>query len=502
MARLCQYLIIYLISTTSLNSLPQIEKYVIINNRIIDKYGRENYFHGLNAVWKSAPYLPVTDHFDPNLSFSKEDMQYFNSWGLNVVRLGVMWPGVSPTNNSYNMTYIQNVRKLIQTAYNKYNISTIVDCHEDVLSAAFCGEGAPLWATIPNDWNFPEPVTQWNISNSNHIPSKEQCSQYNWPTYGQTYACASSFQHIYDNYNGLRDSFADHFGILAKQLYNVSGIIGFELFNEPGVGDYFTYPQLKIPAVTDRVNLQPFYDAIAPKIYGNDSDRIIMFEPPTYLDVTMNSSWTEIGFTHVPGGVQYSNKSIFAFHYYANSVSRDQYFYDRTYDGYVILNATSFLTEFGVVQSHHMSETLDYCDQYLISWSGWTYKIFDGVLPNGICTGCDHGVWGSDGHLRTGVVKDLARTYAQKVAGKTILMKFDWANEGNFTLVYEMNTNIVEPTVIYTSLEFWYTKGFDLQILPVNIVTFKMYGNFIEIYNVDDDKYNGETLTVTITPRG
>lgn len=33
------------------------------------------------------------DHYDPQLSFSTQDMEYFSQWGLNAMRLGFMWPG-------------------------------------------------------------------------------------------------------------------------------------------------------------------------------------------------------------------------------------------------------------------------------------------------------------------------------------------------------------------------------------------------------------------------
>ena len=79
--------------------------------RFIDVYGRERYFHGLNVVYKSWPYLPMFPQFDPQvrrpcaavrsvracpcnvlylqLSFAEKDMAYFQSWGLNIIRLGV-----------------------------------------------------------------------------------------------------------------------------------------------------------------------------------------------------------------------------------------------------------------------------------------------------------------------------------------------------------------------------------------------------------------------------
>ena len=36
-------------------------------NRIIDQYGRERLFHGTNVVQKTAPFIPITSHFDARL---------------------------------------------------------------------------------------------------------------------------------------------------------------------------------------------------------------------------------------------------------------------------------------------------------------------------------------------------------------------------------------------------------------------------------------------------
>lgn len=46
------------------------------SQRIVDQDGRERIFHGTNVVYKSPPYYPITDKFDPLYSLSKEDIQF------------------------------------------------------------------------------------------------------------------------------------------------------------------------------------------------------------------------------------------------------------------------------------------------------------------------------------------------------------------------------------------------------------------------------------------
>lgn len=55
-------------------------------SRIVDSFGRERYFHGVNVVMKGPPWLPATDKFDPIMSFVEEDMQLLQDLGLNAIR--------------------------------------------------------------------------------------------------------------------------------------------------------------------------------------------------------------------------------------------------------------------------------------------------------------------------------------------------------------------------------------------------------------------------------
>ena len=41
-----------------------------------DELGRSRIFHGFNVVVKQPDYLPITDHFDFDMSITDEDLQY------------------------------------------------------------------------------------------------------------------------------------------------------------------------------------------------------------------------------------------------------------------------------------------------------------------------------------------------------------------------------------------------------------------------------------------
>lgn len=93
-----------------------------------DEYKRTVIFHGVNAVFKSFPYIPRQDKFDPFFSISNEDIDNFQKWGINLVRLGILWEGLETEPLVYNYTLVQEFEKLINKLGQK-GIYTIIDSH-------------------------------------------------------------------------------------------------------------------------------------------------------------------------------------------------------------------------------------------------------------------------------------------------------------------------------------------------------------------------------------
>lgn len=76
-------------------------------NRVIrDSENRHTIFHGVNMVYKVAPYIPDQDVWDSQASLTDLDIQNLVDWGFNFVRLGVMWEAVETAPGEYNQTYI------------------------------------------------------------------------------------------------------------------------------------------------------------------------------------------------------------------------------------------------------------------------------------------------------------------------------------------------------------------------------------------------------------
>lgn len=67
-------------------------------------------------------------------------LQVLQDLGFNFMRVYVAWQGVMPSPGIINTTYLDQVEALVALLAS-HNISSILDCHQDVLAPAFCGEG-------------------------------------------------------------------------------------------------------------------------------------------------------------------------------------------------------------------------------------------------------------------------------------------------------------------------------------------------------------------------
>lgn len=423
---------------------------------LVDSYGRQRLFHGVNVVYKSFPYFPITDHFDSRWSFSQEDMQLLQEWGLNVVRLGVMWPGVEPTRNEYNETYLDLVEQVIANM-SDYGIYALIDCHQDAFSEKFCGEGVPLWAAQPNTTTFtgfPMPVDLPYDVDENGVPTPEDCAKRNWADYYPTIADSTAFQNLYDNYDGLLDSFAAYWQKLASIFAKYDNVIGYELINEPWAGDIYARPDLFVPTVADKENLAPMYDQLNTAIRQVDDQHLIFFEPVTWDDLG-------VGFEHVPGGDDYKNRSVLSYHIYIPpDITVDDAFIVRNLD-LERLGCGGFLTEYDISEAQPLSKIVDTADQadfYHQSWIGWEYKVYVNITGFGYC------IFRENGSIDVSLLQTLSRTYPMAVAGTTHNISYTDATK-QFVLKYE-TSEISQPTDIYLNEKLNYPNGYNVTVLP------------------------------------
>ena len=128
--------------------------------RYVDGFGRERLFRGVNVVYKDPPWLPTATSFNTNFSWVADDAKLLASMGFNLIRLGVMWPGVNPHSaEAVDHEYIAGIKLMIATAAAQ-GIYTMIDPHQDEMNPRFCGEGAPNWWVLAHTetTDFPVPV--------------------------------------------------------------------------------------------------------------------------------------------------------------------------------------------------------------------------------------------------------------------------------------------------------------------------------------------------------
>lgn len=79
------------------------------------------------------------------------------------------------------------------------------------------------------------------------MPSQSDCNSIDWSLSYLTAAVGNAFGRLYNNYDNLGDAFASYWKVLAQQYANTNNILGYDLFNEPWVGDSYADPTLLTP---------------------------------------------------------------------------------------------------------------------------------------------------------------------------------------------------------------------------------------------------------------
>ena len=430
--------------------------------RLVDGEGREVFFHGANVVVKGFPWAPETANWTPDTSFSRRDWALFEEMGLNAIRLGTMWPGAEPVRGQYNQSYLGLVAGIVRNA-SDYGIYSLLDMHQDVMSEKFCGEGVPLWAAQPNVSNFPFPVDKPYVNKSaSDVPTAAECAQRAWAEYYFTEATATAFQNLYTNANGLLDAWAGFWAEVARTVvaHGLNGaVLGYELINEPFAGDVFAQPDLIVPGVADAKLLQPAYEVLQRAIRAVDTAHALFFEGVTW-------DWFNVGFTEVPGGAQWRNKSVLSYHLYfpMPDFSLPVQYWARQED-MRRLQCGGFLTEFGIQKCNGCGDVqptviMDAADEHKQSWLYWEYKPFVGYK-----TGHSSSFWLPNGTLDIAMAKTISRTYPLAVAGHVVNMSFNVSTQPDgtnavFRLSYVTDPNVRSAvTEIYCNDALHYPNG-------------------------------------------
>jgi len=458
-----KYLLLPIILLLSL-AMPTLSSNYKINpntKSFVDQYNRTVIFHGVNAIYKLPPYYPpLLTGFDPNLSLSEIDFQNLNSWGLNFIRLYMSWEGTEQIRGQYNSTYLEIVKNIVQTAA-KYNITILLDAHQDVASRKLCGEGFPDWAVNVSD--FPAPVKA-NISfDEKGHANLTECLQRGFGDWYWANDVYTAYKNFYTDVDGILESFTEFWKAVADFFKDEPNILGYEIINEPNT---FDRGNLYI----DRDYLQPLYQRAHKKIRQVDNNTIIFFEPQL-------SDVISVSFTETPGGPEYNDRQAFSYHVYCPTVepsgdpknaaicaAADKQIANIRWNAANKLGVPGLLSEFGAVSDSEkgvgeINRVAALADSQLHSWAYWQFKFYDD-FTTGDRPGTVESFYNADGSLRSAKVKALARSYAYATCGVPVSQSFTPEN-GKFVFSWKASDNCQgKNTEIYLSEEYYYSKGF------------------------------------------
>jgi endoglycosylceramidase len=225
---------------------------------IVDGHGRVLVLHGLNMVYKRAPYAP------DDVGFGRDDARFLRRNGFTTVRLGLIWRAVEPHPGEYGDAYLARVRHTARVLAGE-GIWTLLDFHQDMFHERFQGEGAPTWA-VQDDG----------------LPAQPQAGfPYNY--FGMA-AVNRAFDHFWADDPGpggvgLQDRYAAAWAHVSAYFSRTPRILGLDVFNEPWPGA--TWEQCANPAgcpVFDQ-QLEDLTQRVVDAVRAVDRHTAVFYEP-------------------------------------------------------------------------------------------------------------------------------------------------------------------------------------------------------------------------------
>ena len=181
--------------------------------RFVDAEGRQVLLHGLNVISKSKDESYLSWH-------GSDEFAAMRRWGMNCVRLGIIWDGVEPEPGRYDDAYLEGVAKRVAWAAEN-GLYVFLDMHQDLYSVLY-SDGAPEWATLHEG----KPHAKGAVWSDSYMISP---------------AVQTSFDNFWANKPaadgvGIQDHYAAAWRHVAKRFADNPTVIGYDLMNEPFPG--------------------------------------------------------------------------------------------------------------------------------------------------------------------------------------------------------------------------------------------------------------------------
>ncbi len=463
---------------------------------LYDSSGRMVIFHGVDAVYKRAPFELYPDPGRP-WNFGPADAARIAKLGFNVVRLGIEWEGIEPGsgpanspsicrpgppgdphefNASIARRYLANIAETVDLL-GRDGIYTLLDMHQDVYSRLFLGEGAPRWAVCTDDKRI-EPVGgRWSRN-------------YGDPT------LATAEEHFWANdvIGDLQGQFDLAWKTVASYFRDDPWILGYDPYNEP-----FARGVTPIQGAALATSLECFYtgrahptdlpgtdkkvscpatdpsEGLIPTIEAADPHHLIFIEPDIYARHGRRAVLAPMNFPHL----------VYNFHVYCpqrspvtgnptdlgacarhelTSILNNEEERGRLASTRQPRGPAWFMSEFGATTSEPLAATLTKeADAVGIDWCYYSWKYYDD--PTG--SSSEALVVASGGY--SPIVGALSRTYPQAIAGTPSSVSFD-PPTGAFAMTYAPK-KVDEPTSIFVAQSVHYPHGWCAAVLGGTIVS-------------------------------
>ena len=469
------------------------------NRTFIDINGRQVMFHGVNVVYKVDPYIPSDGAFDSQTSLNDEDIANLVKWGMNFVRLGVMWEAVERTEGTYDDAYLDKVEALINKL-GEAGIYTLVDAHQDVFARTMCGEGVPdfyakealkrndycvnpvvdkLLKPIYDKLGVCTDITSFGFElDANEDPLITDCQSRVFYTYYLTKQSMAAFDALFNNKKGLQDKFVSYWDHVSRRFANNAYVVGYDPLNEPWTA-FARDPKLLYPGHMDKQYLAPMYTKIYEKYQSHDTNQQMWFEPvPMPDEIGVLSGYVfPVGFETPPGGEIGSDKHVLNDHTYCCQLGakycatgepstadaaaclqwHEKRIGQRAKDS-ERLGVPLVITEFGACLteapcSQEINQVGDVADEHLVGWAYWQFKTY-ADLTTSAGTGSE-GFWNQDGTLQDYKVKALARSYMPVTQGILTSQKFDTTTAA-FKAEFTYSDKATGTTAAYLNQDYWY----------------------------------------------
>jgi endoglycosylceramidase len=215
-----------------------------------DDHGRIALLRGINARVDGVFDVTFSDGriaLEPIPPLDESDCTRMHELGLDFLRLPINWSAIEPAQGVYDDGYLDRVDAAVQCAA-RAGLYVMIDLHEDAYSKEIGEDGAPLWAIQPP----PQMLLQGPLTDLGTRRTSQQVA-----------AAFDSFFAEGDP-SGLQAAFDAMLDHVVRRWADDPAVIGFEIFNEPPVGEDLVDAFSKEAAATVR--------AAAP-------DKLVVFEP-------------------------------------------------------------------------------------------------------------------------------------------------------------------------------------------------------------------------------